>query len=113
MAKDVTYIENTDPNRPLSRYNKIRLYVGKDDYVVQESWDNPEIPERNDDSWHEVGPGEDHRPDLVALLYYGSAELYWVLAAANKMIDPFAETVIGYRMRIPNRENLFATILVQ
>ena len=113
MAKDVTYIENREEDRPLSRYNKIRLYVDPDANMVQESWDQPDIPERSDDVFHEVQPGEDHRPDLVAERYYNAPELYWVIAYANEMSDPFAETTAGLRIRIPNRDNLFQMVLIK
>jgi len=113
MSKDVTYIDNKDPNRSLSRYNNIKLFVGIEGYAVQETWDNPEIPERNDDTFHVVEAGEEYRPDLISLKYYSTSKLYWVIGVANNMIDPFAETTPGMRLRIPNRDYLFTTILIK
>jgi len=114
----VTYIKNKEPNRPLSRYNKIRLLLTKQDpdtssdaVAVQESWDAPEIPELPQDTFFEVGPAFINRPDLISLAVYGTGQLYWVIAYANQMTDPFAQTIQGLKLRIPDRENLFKSVL--
>lgn len=106
------FLENTDPNRPLSRYNKIRLLVREDNIPVQESWDVIEIPELAEDRFFQVTRPFAHRPDIISLLFYGTEQLYWVIAFANFMIDPFAETVTNKRLRIPDPENLFTSVLV-
>lgn len=117
---EVTYLENRDPNRPLSRYNKIRLLLTKGDQdnsidpvPVQESWDPPEIPELPSDTFFEVTKAEEHRLDLVSLKVYGTRHLYWIIAYANKMVDPFAESIVGKKLRIPNKENLLQTVLAK
>jgi len=117
---EVRYIENKDPNRPLSRYNKIRFLLSAEDeyndipaYPIQETWDPPTIPILPQDRYVEVLPEWEHRPDLIAYTYYGNEQLYWVIAYANGLVDPFAETYIGRRLRIPDRENLFHDTLVR
>lgn len=116
----VTYIQNRDPNRPLSRYNKIRFLLSKKDnlnnieaYPIQETWDPLTIAEYSTDSYLEVPPEFDHRPDLIARKYYGNEHLYWIIAYANKMIDPFAETYIGRKLILPSRETIFQDILAK
>jgi Base plate wedge protein 53 len=117
---EVTYLENREPSRPLSRYNKYPILLTKQDLAnevssvaVLETWDPIDIPELPTDLYVTVDPGEEHRLDLVAYRVYGSLSLYWVIAYANKMIDPFAETVAGKILRIPDRANLFSSVLVR
>lgn len=114
------YVENKDPNRPLSRYNKIRLLLtkgdrlqGVDPVIVQESWEPPTIPVLPNDRYVQVLPEWENRPDIISLEFYGTEQLYWVIAFANGMTDPFAETYIGRRLRIPDRENLYHDVLAR
>ena len=49
---------------------------------------------------HIVQSGE--RPDLLAAAVFGDPELYWQIADANAVTDPFALTdTLGARIRIP------------
>ncbi len=49
---------------------------------------------------HIVQSGE--RPDLLAVQVFGDSELYWRIADANAVTDPFELTdTIGLRVRIP------------
>jgi hypothetical protein len=107
-----SFLENTDDNRPLSRYNKIRLYINNDGFPVQESWEIDEIEELASDRFFEVTREFAYRLDLISLKFYGTLYLYWVLARVNNLVDPFADTVVGLRLRIPDRENLFQKILI-
>ncbi len=117
---DVKFIQNKDPNRPLSRYNKIRFlltredrFVDGDPVAIQETWDPPFIPELPQDKFFEVPKEFEHRLDLVSLEVYGTESLYWVIAYANKMTDPFAQCTVRRKLRIPDRENLFHTVLAR
>jgi hypothetical protein len=107
------FIDNTEPNRPLSRYNGIRLLLNANRIPVQETWEMDEIEENEGDSYFEVTAEYAHRPDLISLLFYGTEQFYWVIAFANKLMEPFAQTIVGLRLRIPDRETVFQTILVQ
>ena len=54
---------------------------------------------------HIVKSGE--RPDLLAGQAFGDAELYWRIADANLVIDPFELTdTIGARVQIPTPPGL-------
>lgn len=106
------YLNNEDINRPLSRYNKIRLLIREDNIPVQETWDRVTIPELAEDRFFQVTRPFAHRPDIISLLFYGTEQLYWVIAYANTMIDPFAETITNKRLRIPDPDNLFTSVLV-
>jgi hypothetical protein len=106
------WISNNDPSKPLSRYNKTRLYINKDGFPVQESWEL-DYAEQLEDQWFDVTLEFSHRPDLIATVFYGSEQLYWVIAYANAMIDPVAETYTGRRLRIPNRDYVYQQLLAK
>ena len=113
MADDTPYIESKEPNRPLSRYNSVRTLLNEDQLVVQQSWDIPDIPVMTSDRYFDVTIEFAHRPDLISLKYYGTEQLYWVIAAANDLVDPFAETTVNKKLRIPDRDYVFQTLLVR
>lgn len=106
------FIENNEPSRPLSRYNNIRLLLNANRIPVQETWDLDEIAENDRDSYFEVTAEFEHRPDLISKQFYGTEQLYWVVAFANNMTEPFAQTIVGCKLRIPDRDTVFQTILV-
>ena len=108
-----SFITSPEPNRPLSRYNRIRLLLNQNKIPIQESWDNPEIAEVAEDQYFVVTAPYAHRPDLISLKYYGISQLYWVIARANKMIDPFGETLVDKKLRIPDRDYVFQTVLAK
>ena len=58
----------------------------------------PEILDGVDTLDHDLVAGE--RLDSLASVYYGDDELWWVIALANRIMDPFSLTV-GMRLRIP------------
>lgn len=103
---EVKYLENKDPDRPLSRYNKIRLLIDSNGNPIQETWDSIDLEELPTDRYTKVKPEWEHRPDLIALEFYGNLQLFWVIAYANEMTDPFAETYIDRQIRIPDLEAL-------
>jgi hypothetical protein len=53
---------------------------------------------------HIVQSGE--RPELLAAQTLGDPELYWRLADANRVTDPFELTQLGRRLSIPNPPGL-------
>lgn len=107
------FLENTEPSRPLSRYNNIRLLLNSERIPVQETWEMEEIEENERDRYFEVTAEFAHRPDLISLYFYGTEQLYWVIAFVNKLSEPFAQTQVGLRLRIPDRDTVFQSILVQ
>jgi hypothetical protein len=105
------FLEQQEITRPLSRYNGIRLLLTDGHIPIQETWDALDIPELEVDRYFEVTQEFAHRPDLISRKFYGTEQLYWVIAYVNDMVDAFAETYTGRRLRIPDRENVFETIL--
>ena len=66
-----------------------------------------EITVANTDVVHTVTVNECNRLDLLAHKYYNNALLWWVIAQANNIYDPFAYLAPGTRLRIPTIENLY------
>lgn len=58
----------------------------------------PEILNGVDTVDHIITVGE--RLDTLASVYYGDEELWWIIALANRIIDPFS-LAIGTRLRVP------------
>ena len=90
----------------VSRYH--HLYRIKDDegdeYI--ESYEAMEYPERSDDQYHLVEASEENRLDLISYKFYGTALLYWVIAEASGIDDPF-NVPSGTTVRIPSRQALY------
>ena len=85
-----------------SRYTSNSLIDG----THYETWSDPtasnvfgpEILDGVDTLEHILSAGE--RLDNLASKYYGDEELWWVIALANRIIDPFS-LAVGTRLRIP------------
>lgn len=89
-----------------SRYHhcdRIRDDEG-DEYL--ESYEGLSFPERPDDRYHQVEPGEVNRLDLISYKYYGTPLLYWVIAEASGLDDP-QEISAGATLRIPSRAAIY------
>lgn len=96
--------------RTTSRLNFARfITVGGVDHW--EMLEYPVITEGQDDLIYQVK--QEDRIDLLAQRYYGTADLWWVIAAANDMVllpsdlKPFAT------IRIPSNNRVFNKILKQ
>lgn len=59
------------------------------------------------DSVVEVTQTMENRLDNLAYELYGSAELWWVIAELNHIVDPMTEVVMGTQLRVPSKERLF------
>lgn len=60
----------------------------------------------------EVTQPVEHRLDLLAYQFYGTPDLWWVIAEINQLLDPFTEVVVGKELRLPQRERLFNALSV-
>lgn len=97
----VTYVESLD-NKHLSRYFGLRNLLNTDGILIQETWFSDTVEQRDDDIIYEVPPEFDHRPDLVAEDCWGTPDLYWLVGLAGTMIDCYAETYNGLKLRLPS-----------
>jgi hypothetical protein len=48
-----------------------------------------------------VPAGYEHRPDLIANVYYGSPNNWWLLMLVNNITDPFEGFKVNERILIP------------
>tara|TARA_R110002126_G_scaffold10130_3_gene45592 strand:- start:401 stop:694 length:294 start_codon:yes stop_codon:yes gene_type:complete len=47
-----------------------------------------------------IPPGFEHRPDLIANLFYGTPAFDWVILWVNNISDPFQQLNVGDRITI-------------
>ena len=76
-----------------------------------ETWDPPTIPLSNNDKFYRITPTIGWRLDLLADYYYGDQNLWWVIAFANGIVDPFADLNTPpdppFFIRIPDPATVF------
>lgn len=89
----------------VSRYSRTRL-VPKDSAWVHESVYEINIPETSDDQYYTVTVATANRLDLISNIYYSFPIYWWVIAAANQIIDSFTVPV-GTVLRIPPLSSLY------
>lgn len=70
------------------------------------AWRQVKIPPAPNDRLITVGTGEQGRLDIIALNYYKDSRLWWVIALANDIFNPFEEPLAGDRIRIPAIDRL-------
>ena len=49
---------------------------------------------------YKVQAGEEGRLDLIAAKAYGDMSLWWIIASANNILNPFTEVYTGMPLRI-------------
>lgn len=64
---------------------------------------------RPDDVFHVVKFGEEL--DEIAFRLYGSGELWWIIAEANAIADPFEPLEPGTVLRCPSVQTVFEEVL--
>lgn len=98
--------------RRSNRYRKCPVYADKEtgEYVLG-TRDVTDIPKSTYDSYHKVNAYEACRLDLIAYKYYNNQLLWWIIAQANDIHDPFNDVVPGMVLRIPNLTTLYGGVL--
>lgn len=56
---------------------------------------------RRGDRYVNIDISKEHRLDILSNVYYHTPLLWWVLALANNIRDPFNEVFVGKTLRIP------------
>lgn len=107
MSAIVTTFENTtNKMNRTSRYRRLKRLLNEDDEEYIETYETISIPESSNDSFHTVTKAEEDRLDLISFHYYKNPLLYWVIAEASGIIDPF-NVPAGTVLRIPEKQSLF------
>lgn len=68
----------------------------------------PDVSERLEDTFTIVEGGD--TLEIFALEYYGSTELWWIIAEANGMLLPEVEMYDGRQLRIPGSSRVDALL---
>lgn len=89
----------------ISRYGKYRQILDSTDVYV-ETFNESIIDKTDTDRFHTVLMEQENRLDIIANIYYHDPSMYWVIALANDLIDPFVVTV-GSILRIPSTSALY------
>lgn len=66
-----------------------------------------EIPNHPNDIYHRIKSHEVTRLDILAHEYYKNPLLWWIIAQANDIYDPFISLEPGTILRIPAIESLY------
>lgn len=93
----------------LSRYSPYRRIIGKyDKAIYTETFNQKLIDESDQDTYFTVEIKTENRLDIIANRYYGYSTYWWILAIANKIIDPF-DIPIGTVIRIPPLNSIYSS----
>lgn len=101
-----TFENKATPENRASRYRTQDRLLNDDDEEYIETYDGIEVPKSKVDSFHIVKKTEENRIDLISWQYYKTPLLYWVIAEASDLRNPF-ELPEGTVLRIPDRQTLF------
>ena len=101
------YKDNTSKDKT-SRYRNHWRVLDNEGDLYQESYNELTITSNSADKIHEVKAGEENRLDLISYNYYGSPLLWWVIAEASDITNPF-NVPIGTLLRIPANKTLYGS----
>lgn len=75
-------------------------FVNRDDNKVYDLYRTINISSTYIELYHKVSIKEANRLDLIAFNYYGDSSMWWLIAIANNIIDPFIIPA-GLTLKIP------------
>lgn len=75
-----------------------------------DNWSLVKVSPHPSDVTTKIRSGEDHRLDLVSYRFYGNPRLWWVIALANGIYDPYS-VVAGTELRIPSIDSISSFFL--
>lgn len=88
-----------------SRYTNNPLLVAGPDLILN-TFERSPYQEQVDDTYYTVQGDRQFRLDLISQDAYGVTDLWWLIAWANQIIDPFTEVVVGLRLILPPRREV-------
>lgn len=66
-----------------------------------------DIPTNPSDRIHTVSLEDRGRLDIISFMYYRTSLLWWLIAEANNIYDPFQVIDTGTQLRIPSIDTLY------
>lgn len=97
--------QNEDNTNTFSRYKNLSKILFADGTICQETPNPIEIPFSKNDKFHIVEHDEVGRLDIISYRFYNTSELWWAIATASNIYDPFS-IKLGMRLRIPDKASL-------
>lgn len=88
-------------------FSKTPIYDLGSDTVVFGLLQPSVVPSDTDELWVVPSAGVP-RLDLLANDFYGTPQLWWVLASVNNILDPLVSVPEGTSIRVPTKERLSA-----
>lgn len=88
-------------------FTKTPVYNLGDDIVTFGLMQPSVVPDNTDELWV-VPPAGVPRLDLLASDFYGTPQLWWVLASVNNILDPLVSVPAGSSIRVPTKTRLAA-----
>ena len=95
---------------PKDRYRHHRRYIDENDNEIPETYEKFYFSDRSDDILFKVSNREKNKIDLIAALtsVYDDEDLWWVIAEANDIYDPF-DLPVGKVLKIPSKTKLHSS----
>jgi len=111
MAEDLPVSDVQKTFADTSRYKNTDIFQGSDGAYYYGVWNVPKIDEQPQDVYYTVQAGEPRRLDKIAYNQYGNYLLWWIIALANNIADPFTELEVGQVIRIPYLPYIYSKVL--
>lgn len=96
----------TEQGNITSRYKRDNRLLDNDLNEYVETHRRKEIPKKDGDSFYVVTTSDEQRLDLISYKYYKTPMLWWVIAEASEIYDPF-DVPIGTVLRIPDYSAIY------
>jgi hypothetical protein len=112
VNEETVVFQPQDPNPGMTAryFASQRVYLGGS-WTSIAPWRMPRIAPADGDRILTVTVGEEGRLDILAMNIYKSSALWWVIALANNIQNPFEEPRAGDRIRIPSIQRIYRSIL--
>lgn len=97
------------PRDDYSRYQNCDAIIYSNGEELLESMDRIRVPRSTEDKFYTVEANHENRLDLISNEVYGTPRLWWVIAYASNIVDPF-DIPIDTILRIPPRDTIYKLI---
>lgn len=110
LAPFVSVEEKTRPILESPNRYEVGYQLSDGTYLWDTFQFRPEVPTSEDDLYHELTAGEVGKLDVVSFYYYGTVDLWWVIAIANNILNPL-RIPAGTRLRIPSIDVVYREVI--
>jgi hypothetical protein len=90
----------------ISRYSVYRLIINYENETYTETANQTTMDDSTEDKYYQVQKTDENRLDIISNNHYSSPIYWWVIAQANKIVDPF-DVKEGTILRIPAFNSLW------